>query len=332
MCTYIRKKCLDGSYLVGRTMEFGPELDSYLIFYPSGSTVKRHINPTKSYRSKKACIGMASLNFDCILDGFNEHGLNVATLYFTGNAEYNKLVNEHSYFAYEFNQLLLSNCSDVDDVKFFLESNPYINVVNDPENPHDLHWPITDASGKSIVIEPIGGKLKITENPIGICTNAPEHHWHLLNLGNYVNISTEGKSEFNFADTYITKINGAGSGLRGIPGDWTPASRFVRAAYFTYMMPPAETAIKGVTDVFHVLSTADIVKGCMVAKNEDGTEVFRTTQYTSCCDIKNLRYYYHTYENRSLTYFSLQNLMERYNDVTTFKLQREQKLIEGDRL
>lgn len=41
-----------------------------------------------------------------------------------------------------------------------------------------------DKSGKSIVIEPVGGELKIYDAPLGVMTNSPPFDWHMTNLRN----------------------------------------------------------------------------------------------------------------------------------------------------
>lgn len=328
MCTYISKMCANNSCLVGRTMEFSYELNSYPVFIPAGAEITRYAQ-SGVYNSNYASVGMTAYERPIAVDGLNEHGLNVATLYFSGVAQYSDTVDENSYYPYEFNQLLLSQCKSVDDVISFLTENSGINVVDDPDDPMGLHWPVTDAMGKSIVIEPINGKLVITDNPVGVCTNSPELSWHLTNLANYVNMSTEGQNSYVFNSDFTASINGAGSGLTGIPGDWTPASRFVRAAYFTQMLPVPESAGSGVTDIFHILSTSDIVKGCVISHSDTGDEYMETTPYTTCCDLMNLYYYYHTYENRAITYLSLNSLISTYQETTAFNFPKKQALTDG---
>jgi choloylglycine hydrolase len=53
----------------------------------------------------------------------------------------------------------------------------------------EAHYIVHDASGKSIVIEYVGGKLNVYDNPLGVITNSPPFDWHMTNLRNYVNFS-----------------------------------------------------------------------------------------------------------------------------------------------
>lgn len=41
---------------------------------------------------------------------------------------------------------------------------------------HDI---VNDDSGKSIVIESIGGKLHVHDNPLGILAKSPSFDWHI---------------------------------------------------------------------------------------------------------------------------------------------------------
>jgi choloylglycine hydrolase len=47
-----------------------------------------------------------------------------------------------------------------------------------------VHAIVQDASGKSLVIEYVGGKLNLYDNPLGVITNSPGFDWHMTNLRN----------------------------------------------------------------------------------------------------------------------------------------------------
>ncbi len=53
----------------------------------------------------------------------------------------------------------------------------------------EVHYIVSDASGKSIVIEYVGGKLNVYDDPLGVITNSPTFDWQMTNLRNYVNFS-----------------------------------------------------------------------------------------------------------------------------------------------
>ena len=93
------------------------------------------------------------------------------------------------------------------------------------------HFFIQDKSGKSIAVEPVDGTLKVHDAPLGIMTNAPTYDWHMTNLQNYINLSVKDVEGAKLGPVTLPAF-GSGSGLHGIPGDFTPPSRFVRAAIY----------------------------------------------------------------------------------------------------
>ena len=72
--------------------------------------------------------------------------------------------------------------------------------------------------------------MNVYESKVGVLTNSPEYPWHLVNLRNYVNLRPEPAASVELGGEKLTPV-GSGSGLLGIPGDYTPPSRFVRAAF-----------------------------------------------------------------------------------------------------
>ena len=90
------------------------------------------------------------------------------------------------------------------------------------------HFFLQDKSGKSLVVEPVDGTLKVHDAPLGVMTNAPTYDWHMTNLANYVNLSVKDIDQTKVGGVTVPAF-GAGTGLLGLPGDFTPPSRFVRA-------------------------------------------------------------------------------------------------------
>jgi choloylglycine hydrolase len=152
---------------------------------------------------------------------------------------------------------------------------------------------ITDAGGRSVVIEYTAKGVQVYENPLGVITNAPTFDWHLLNIRNYVNLRVNDVPPVEFEGKAISQL-GMGSGLRGLPGDFTPPSRFVRAAIYSVNVVPGKTADEAVSQAWHTLHLFDIPSGVSGSKVKDSM-VYDTTQWTSVTDQKNLRFYFNTY-------------------------------------
>jgi len=94
--------------------------------------------------------------------------------------------------------------------------------------------------GQSPVIKFVGGKLNVYDAPLGVITNSPTFDWQMTNLRNYVNLSMTSAAPINVRPIAL-KPTGQGSGMLGMPGDFTPLSRFVRAVAFSQSVLPFET-------------------------------------------------------------------------------------------
>jgi choloylglycine hydrolase len=92
---------------------------------------------------------------------------------------------------------------------------------------------------------------------------------------------------------------GQGSGLRGLPGDFTPPSRFVRAVAFSQSALQSDTASQAILQAFHILNNFDIPYGAVrdVANGQTHAEF---TTWTSASDLKNLRWYFRTFGDQSI--------------------------------
>ena len=191
----------------------------------------------------------------------------------------------------------MTHFADVDEVRAAL---PKVTVWPGilPElgkTPVPLHFIVTDKSGKSLVIEYVGGRLNVYDNPLGVITNSPTFDWHLTNLRNYVNLSAN-----NVAPVKLQGISlyptGEGSGMLGLPGDITPPSRFIRAVAFTQAALPMANGHDAARQAFRLLNSFYITRG-MSRAIEDGKPSYDHTQWMDACDLKNLKFYFATYED-----------------------------------
>ena len=70
-------------------------------------------------------------------------------------------------------------------------------------------------------------------------TNSPPFDWHLINIGNYLNIRAAEVEPVKLGDTVLAPPS-QGSGGRGLPGDWTSPSRLVRAWFMQRYAKPVK--------------------------------------------------------------------------------------------
>jgi choloylglycine hydrolase len=171
------------------------------------------------------------------------------------------------------------------------------NEVKGLPTPPWLHLVLTDRDGDSIIVEFIKGQMIIHNNIAGVLTNAPTYDWHLNNVRNYLSLTTTATAAVTVGNTNVTEL-GQGGGLLGLPADYTPPSRFVRATYlkqFTYQPSHSVDAMQAAA---HVLNNVDIPVG--VARSTDGKQVVSDyTQWVNLKDLKNNRMKIANYANRT---------------------------------
>lgn len=325
-CTGITIKPKDGSVIFSRTLEFAIDTKSNLVVIPRNQTYVGTTPdgaPGRSWKNQYAMIGMSAFGMPITLDGFNEQGLHVGLFYYpSGYAQYMKYspeVASETVAPWELGTYLLSNCANVEEARAAVKTVVVPPVVESHMGiVPGVHFVVTDAAGKSMVIEPTGGELKIHENPLGVMTNAPSFDWHMTNLTNYVNLSVNNVNELEIG-TFDVHSAGQGTGLHGLPGDFTPASRFVRAAIFSKNAPAVETAREGVVQAFHLLNQFDIPPGSAVGIT-NGVKDFDYTLWTGSSDLKNLRYHFRTFDNSQIRMVDLKQCDLDAKEIKTYSI------------
>ncbi len=312
-CTGIELKAQDGSAVNGRTAEFAMPLNPSILIVPRNYSFTASLPDNASgmkYQAKYAVIGTAVEGTDAVIDGLNEAGLSVGAFYFPDYAGYTAVNSQNQNQALgplDFPNWLLTQFSNIDEVKAALKNVVIAPTFFKPWNTvPPFHYVVYDKSGKSIVIEPLNGKLVVYDNPLGVITNSPTFDWHLTNLRNYVNLSPLNVAPVE-VNGMLLKSFGQGSGLRGLPGDFTPPSRFVRAAVFSSSAVPSDNAQQAVLQAFHILNQFDIPFGAVREQNNDKIEI-DYTQCTSVKDPQNSIYYFRTYDDQSIKSVSFKNL------------------------
>lgn len=307
-CTDFILSAADKTQVVGRSLEFAQILPTSLKVFPKGETTQSIAPNSKQglkWTSKYSFAGLSIFERGIVMDGLNEKGLSMGMLWFP-DGEYPDTTQAapSSVLAYtDLGSWLLGNFETVDEVK---RAFPKINVYGFPlpemENQVAvIHVSLHDSNGKSLVIEFAKGKANLYDNEVGVLTNAPEFPWHVTNLRNFISLSAVNAGELK-VDGTVLKAVGQGSGLLGIPGDWTPPSRFVRAFVFKDSLSEPKSAVDAVTAAFHLLNTVDIPYGAVRgAKTED----FDFTQWVVVKDLSNYKIYIRTYGDQNIQMVNL---------------------------
>lgn len=309
-CTDFVIEASDGSLVNGRSLEFALDLKSALKAFPRNekvTTMAPNQRPGMNWVTKYGYIGVNCLGLNFSLDGMNEVGLSVGYLWLPNITEYPKVQSQEMKQALDFTDIsawILGNFSTVAEVKEALKN---VRIWGHPVQGlgfAPIHVAVHDTKGGNIVIEFIGGKVQVHENPISVLTNAPSFDWHLSNLQNYLNLSPFNPNPTNFRGVKIS-ILGEGGGLLGIPGDWSPPSRFVKTATLLRFTKEVVNGAEAVNLAEHLLNAVDIPFGAVRAPNEEGGDY---TQWVVIKDMTQKVFYFRSYGDLALKKIDMKKL------------------------
>lgn len=341
MCTVIKVSNEEKNiHIVARSMEFEVDTKSEIAFFPRDTNEITSEAPAKcegvKWVTRYAYIGITAFGLG-ISDGINEKGLSAELLWFPEN-EYPPLDSKKkdNYLKADYlMNWILGQFDNVNDVVKHLQN---VNVWDKERmvpgtNEFFLlpaHWSVHDAKGNSIVIEFFdrnkdascpnilnkrtpGAKLHIFENNVKVMTNGPSFDWQVTNLKNYVNLNPVNLPTQELKNVKVTGT-GQGTGLLGIPGDYTPPSRFIRVAEllnFSDAVTDSKAAHDSTLRVLnlaeHIMNNVDIIKGTIIEKEviekknkAEEINLKETTQWVVFKDLCNKILYYRTYESMTL--------------------------------
>ena len=311
-CTGIALTAKDGSYIQARTIEWAKGyLESGYTIIPRGEKLFSYTPDGGEgihFTAKYGVVGLTVADKNFIAEGVNEAGLSSGLFFFPEYGSYKKFDasrRDVSVADMQFNQWLLTQFSTIDEVKEALLSGS-VDVVGLVGNAV-VHWRIGEPSGKEVVLEIVDGVPHFYDNPVGVITNAPGFEWHLTNLSNYVNLYGGTAQAHKMGDFEVQPI-GSGSGLRGVPGDATPPSRFVRAAFIRNTAPQLADAPSTVFQTFHLLNFFDVPLGFETNVGTEFPNIPSATQWTSSIDLTHRKVYYHTAYNVNIRCIDLNTI------------------------
>lgn len=303
MCTAVRFSDSKGNLYLGRNLDWPSSYGQFTVITPRDF---QYTSPFLGEQKPKngALIGMAIIehNIPLYFDCANESGLAVAGLNFSGYAHYatDAIAGKANVAAYEFPLWLAMNFATVDEAEAALKNVAIIDHPVSPQYPTSpLHWFIGDAR-RSIVVEYTENGLEIFHDDVDVLTNQPGYNWHRENLRNYMNLSSDYPKNTKWSTAEITPF-GSGPCMRGLPGDYYPSSRFVRAAYLNTHYPTKDNEPANISRLFHTLASVSMIEGAAIT--QDGKS--EATIYTSGYSSASKTYYYSTYDNPAIRSVSM---------------------------
>jgi choloylglycine hydrolase len=312
VCTTFPVKAKDGSVIVGRTMEFAIDLKSNIIVVPRGrdnvGTGPQDL-PGLQWRSRYGFVGCNAFGSELVADGLNEVGLAMSELWLPGHTLFpdaNEADAERALGPAEFANWSLGNFATVAELKAALPSVKVwgAKTAELGDIPAPVHFAFHDPGGDCLVVEFVGGQVDVHDNPLGVLTNAPPFEWHVNNVRNYINLTALDVPKVELSGVEIA-ATGQGTGMLGLPGDYTPPSRFVRAVAFSQAAEQPDHAVGAINTAWHIINTFDIFRGAVVGRNSDGQTSYDITQWATVRDLTNRRMYLRTYESMRIRMIDL---------------------------
>lgn len=317
MCTSITIKSKDGHYFFGRTLDFFPNfydddspLKPRISIYPKGTQLHGQL---EDWEAKYAVGGIGIKGSVAMLDGINDAGLagelNVLEECTWADQAEIEAAGQKPLMAEEVITYFLSHFKTVAEIKAHIKEFALADVDFAPAKNSDLmkriasHYTFVDPSGDGIVLEPVNhGRFKVYTS-IGVMTNSPEYDWQITNLRNYVQLQGYNVGNPTLAPTLnnsdvLLKQIGYGSGLLGLPGDYTSTSRFVRAAFLSRFIDDFDSQ-DGINVLFSTYTTVMVPKGVeKVTKTSTDSD---STQYWSGYDLSERTFYIKPYDTNRWT-------------------------------
>lgn len=311
-CTGISLAAKDGSKVVARTVEWAatpmqcgyvvaPRGHAHQSYTPSGD------NGLK-YNSVYGYVGIYTEYEPFVVEGINETGLSAGLFFFPQYGEYapyDSANNDKTLCDMQFVSWVLSQFSTIDEVKTALND---IDLVTLNHKIGSVHWRIAQPDGRMVVLEVVAGVPHFYENALGVLTNAPGFPWHMTNLNNYINLKSGSAPDNEIKAGITLQPLGHGSGMLGLPGDFTAPSRFVRATFFQTTSPTWDTGFETVVQAFHILNNFDIPVGSQHAMSDIPKGLPSATQFTSATDQTAMKLYYRTAWNSNIRCIDLKDI------------------------
>ena len=276
MCTsFIAHKVYQGSTfcVTGRSYDFDEQMEFTTTTTKRGATFNSVLNNGVSWKSSFDMVTLETVGtaYNVPFEGMNSAGLSIAAHEATGVYPTGKggdTISPDDVVNY-----VLAQADNLNDALKMLDN---INIDITGAN-WQMHYILFDADGNSLVVEFEKGSTVFYYNKSSVLTNDPELSLQLANLANYGNLT-----------------NWPEDGMVGLPGDWTSASRFVRATIMlNFSLPYANTNDEVIRLSKGIIASVSRVKGVDLDVKSK-LPIF--TQIQIIKDIKNRQIFWRRYD------------------------------------
>ncbi|MDE7160261.1 MAG: linear amide C-N hydrolase [Muribaculaceae bacterium] len=282
-CTRVLYEGTDSLYIIGRSLDWKTPIPTNLYVYPrgmykQGSSSPDGINWTSRYGAVYA------VGYDGgVTEGMNEKGLVVNGLFCKGTIYNNELYNNKPLISMAmFVAWMLDNCATTDEVVALVKDHNFRieGATFDRGTVSALHWGITDASGKTVILEFDKGNVLISDpGDFRAMTNDPQ--W----------------PQMTAILNYWDKIGGT----HMLPGTVSSPDRVVRANFFAHRVEQTPDA-----DLGAAITRSVLVNSCVpYTYTIEGEPNVSSTQWRSYSNTRDKRYYFDIVTNPGYYYVDL---------------------------
>ncbi|MDO5707244.1 MAG: linear amide C-N hydrolase [Andreesenia angusta] len=329
MCTFFTYK--NGNNYFGRNMDINTRFGESFLYIPKEYKYSWERN------NKYFVFGIGVLNDaqPAFFDAINEKGISMALLNFEGYSEMKEYRDSEVKLTIDqFIAYILSQYGSLDEIKRDLEKIYLKDIFNlsglKGRIRGHIHF-IVAKGDESIVIEPDINGLNVYDNPIGVLTNSPDFKAQMTNLQNYSHLRRKNPGQY-FGEVEFSSY-GQGLGAFGLPGDSTPMSRFVRAAFLKYNSVNEKDENSNIVQIFRILDKVSMLRGEIeVDEKLESLGRFDETTYSVVCNMDEFIYYLKTYDNPNIQKLDIKEI-EDEKGVQKFPFKKDfefEKINTGD--
>lgn len=282
-CTRVVYHGADSTFIVGRSLDWKTPIPTNLYVYPRGMEKYSDNKPGAiKWTSKYGAV--YAVGYDGgVTEGMNEKGLVVNGLFCKGTVYSNPSTKGRPPMSLSmFVAWLLDQNATTDECVEVLKKHDFDigGATFDGGTVSALHWGITDASGKSVIVEFVDGEINIHDmGDIYAMTNDP--NWPAMTA----------------IVQYWEKIGGRNM----LPGTVSSPDRCVRANFFAHHVEAVSDPTLAVS-----ITRSILVNSCVPYTYQfEGEPNVSSTQWRSYADVKNRRYYFDIVTNLGVYYIDL---------------------------
>ncbi|MDE7386826.1 MAG: linear amide C-N hydrolase [Muribaculaceae bacterium] len=273
---------VETQYIVGRSLDWKTPIPTNLYVYPRGMAKKGNTIPGSiEWTSRYGAV--YAVGYDGgVTEGMNEKGLVINGLFCKGTIYVNdKTDNRPAMSMAMFVAWLLDMNATTPEVVDVLKKQDFTisGATFDGGTVSQLHWGITDAEGRTAILEFHNGNVAIYEGDYPVLTNDPTF------------------PEMLAINDYWTKVGGANM----LPGTVKSPDRFVRASYFVNHVEKTDDVNVGISIARSIIMNAS-VPYLYTVESEPNVS---STQWRSFSNTREKRYYFDIVTNPGMYYIDL---------------------------